>query len=254
MSSSVKPDGDKIERLRSGRGWTVEDLARKAGCVPKSIYNAEQGKNIRRTTLAEIAAALKVEPSDLLAERQPLANRIRIQVVIEGDLEQMRQSGCLDGLVGLLHTVLKPTGEVIQLGDFKAGSVILTLEFEEEDALRLVALFLDFKELAREAIRATPEGEAFLRGLPLEVSEADRIRTLLELVDAIKELRIPAEPVFAEWEIGGSGQQQVSKITFPPARDMPQKVSRPTLADEPQKRPKSPLKDTGGRESGEPEL
>jgi transcriptional regulator with XRE-family HTH domain len=195
MSSSIKPDGKKIQQLRSERGWTVEDLARKAGCVPKSIYNAEQGKNIRRPTLAEIAAALKVEPKDLIQAEQPepRGNLIRLQLMIEADMDKLNQSAFVQNLVELLTKVLSPTGE-IAITDVKAGSVVVSLQMNEEDALRLVALFPDFKEHAREAIRATPEGEAYLRGTAVESQQANRIKILLELVDAIQELRLPAGP------------------------------------------------------------
>jgi transcriptional regulator with XRE-family HTH domain len=154
---SVQPDGEKIRKLRLARGWTVDDLSRKVGCVYKSIENAEKGRNILVPTLAVIAEALKVEPGELILGEQPQpTGTFRFQLLIETDIEKLNNSPQLHSLIELLTKILSATGE-ITITDVKAGSMIVTLAMNEADALRLVALFPDFHEHAREVIREKVE-------------------------------------------------------------------------------------------------
>jgi transcriptional regulator with XRE-family HTH domain len=155
---TVRVDGEKLRKLRAGRGWRVEDLAQKAGCHVKSIQNAENGKNVVVATLAVIAGALKVEPKDLILQDQAQPpTGFRLQLVFEADLEKLNHSPQLHTLVELLTKMVSATGE-ITIKDVKTGSMIVTLAMNEEDALRLVSLFPDFHEHAREVIRAKVEG------------------------------------------------------------------------------------------------
>jgi transcriptional regulator with XRE-family HTH domain len=212
----VQPDGQKITRLRQGRGWRVEDLARKAGCVCKSIQNAEKGKDIRLTTLTVIAGAFKVEPRELiLGEQVQPTSTFRLQLLIETDIEKLNNSPQLHSLIELLTKMLSATGE-ITITEVKAGSMIVTLAMKEEDALRLVALFPDFPEHAREVIRAkveysksqTPDYQERLREaiyrkpdgkyytststMNAEANYLAYLSDMLVLGDGVKELRMTA--------------------------------------------------------------
>src|SRR5262245_25143082 len=61
----IRANGQLIRRLREGRGWTQEDLARRVGCVKRTIENAEAGKPISIRIRSELAQALEVRPDDL---------------------------------------------------------------------------------------------------------------------------------------------------------------------------------------------
>ena len=165
-ASSVKVAGDKVRARRIERGLRVEDLARKAGCSLKSAQNAESGKNIHVATLAVIAGALKVEPKDLIEDGDPSLpsqRTFRVQIVIEGDMQELNKSDRLLNFVELLTKMVQPKDE-IKITGVLSGSVILVLEMSEADALRLVVLFPDFHEHAREAIRGILFG--FLAAYP----------------------------------------------------------------------------------------
>ena len=62
-SRTVRPDGEKIARLRQAKLWRVEDLARHAKCSVKTVENVEHGANVYMFTLAKFATALNVENS-----------------------------------------------------------------------------------------------------------------------------------------------------------------------------------------------
>ncbi len=65
---TVEPNGRKVERLRTERGWSQEKLATKAPCSKRTIENIENGLPVYRKTLAKIAAAFgpPVQVKDLL--------------------------------------------------------------------------------------------------------------------------------------------------------------------------------------------
>jgi len=213
---SVQPDGEKIRKLRHGHGWTVDQLRRKAGCVERSITNAEKGRNIQVGTLAVIAGALKVEPRELILDEQVQpTSTFRLQLLIETDIEKLNNSPQLHSLIELLTKMLSATGE-ITITEVKAGSMNVTLAMNEQDALRLVALFPDFHEHAREVIRAkveysksqTPDYQERLREaiyrkpdgryytstatMNAEATYLAYLSDMLVLGDGVKELRMTA--------------------------------------------------------------
>lgn len=47
---------------------TQEDLAKRAGVAEGTIVSAEQGKKVRISTVRKLAAALGVEPSELITD------------------------------------------------------------------------------------------------------------------------------------------------------------------------------------------
>jgi transcriptional regulator with XRE-family HTH domain len=215
---SVQPDGEKIRKLRHGHGWTVDQLRRKAGCVERSIQNAENGRPIQVGTLAVIAGALKVEPRELILDQQVQpTSTFRLQLLIETDIEKLNNSPQLHSLIELLTKMLSAMGE-ITIKELKAGSIIVTLAMTEVDALRLIALFPDFHEHAREVIREkveysksqTPDYQERLREaiyrkpdgkyyISTSTTNAEAnylayLSDMLVLGDGVKELRMTAGP------------------------------------------------------------
>jgi transcriptional regulator with XRE-family HTH domain len=216
---TVPPDGAKIRRLRQELGLTKEEFAEKAECSRRSIYNAESGLNIELTTLKCIADAFKVSAGELIlgVTPQPSPNLIRLQLVIEADMDKLNQSHALESLVSLLRSLIPASGEIV-LKDVRRGSVVLSLEMEEQDALGLVAIMPSFSVFARDVIRENieqqirrapnfpeqlnqaisrrPDGSYFVSANVAAFNEATffiaRQTDLLRLIDGVKELRIPA--------------------------------------------------------------
>jgi transcriptional regulator with XRE-family HTH domain len=75
-----------IKRLRKARGWSKEQLAQR--CVPKTVQQqiAKLEDGERRLTLEwveRIAAAMGLDPIDLMVDREPVAFELSEQVAIE---------------------------------------------------------------------------------------------------------------------------------------------------------------------------
>lgn len=62
-------DGAKIRALRERRVLSQMDLAKQAGVSDRTIRDIERGKYVdaRPSTIRKLAAALAVEPSELLS-------------------------------------------------------------------------------------------------------------------------------------------------------------------------------------------
>jgi transcriptional regulator with XRE-family HTH domain len=59
--------GSRVRLLREARGLSAEALAERAGLSMRGVLYLEYGqRNIRVLTLLAVAAALEVEPGDLL--------------------------------------------------------------------------------------------------------------------------------------------------------------------------------------------
>jgi len=210
------------------KGWTKEQLASKADCARRSIYSAEKGNSISVTTLGLIANALKVSPKELLLSEspQPSPNLFRLQLVIEADMDKLNQSHAIESFVSLLRNLI-PAQDDIVLKDIRQGSIILTLELEEEDARELVTIMPTFAEIARDSIRERieqhvrrtpdflellnqaisrrPDGSYFASANVASINEAmlyaARQTDLLRLIDGVKELRISVGVQLPEGEL-----------------------------------------------------
>ncbi|MET8631764.1 helix-turn-helix transcriptional regulator [Streptomyces sp. NPDC004680] len=67
--------GERVRAVRLGAGLTQEYLARKTGLTRGSITNIESGAQAPPPyRLARIAAALSVEPADLMPPLEPLGH------------------------------------------------------------------------------------------------------------------------------------------------------------------------------------
>jgi transcriptional regulator with XRE-family HTH domain len=145
-------------RTANGKRLDKGTTCSRAECARRSIYSAEKGNSISVTTLGLIANALKVSPKELLLNEspQPSPNLFRLQLVIEADLDKLNQSHALESFVSLLRNLIPASGDIV-LKDIRQGSIILTLELEEEDALELVAIMPNFADFARDALRESIE-------------------------------------------------------------------------------------------------
>ena len=144
---TVRPDGDKINRLRQAKLWRVEDLAKHAKCSVKTVENVERGANVYMFTLAKFATALGVENSALLAGAElPVdppkkERRIEVNVTFNFPSEDFDQSGQLISLIESLKAVIKAQNH-IEVTGLMAGSTIITLEMSEADVHSLIAAFM----------------------------------------------------------------------------------------------------------------
>ena len=71
----MNSQGDRIKALRKQRGMTQYDLADKLGIAKQTIFKYETGiiTNIPYSRIVDIAAALDVEPGEILGLQEPSA-------------------------------------------------------------------------------------------------------------------------------------------------------------------------------------
>jgi DNA-binding Xre family transcriptional regulator len=55
-----------IDRLRSHKNWTIEELAARAGLNIKQVYKLKRGEGVHMSTISKLAAVLGCEPGDLI--------------------------------------------------------------------------------------------------------------------------------------------------------------------------------------------
>jgi transcriptional regulator with XRE-family HTH domain len=66
---SYRIDGDKLRRLRVKLALSQQDLERMTNITQSTISNLEQGNRpARLSTIRNLAAALNVEPTELMQE------------------------------------------------------------------------------------------------------------------------------------------------------------------------------------------
>lgn len=69
--------GMKVSEARTGRHWTLRELAERSGVSVRFLVQLEAGRgNISVKRLADLAAAFGVTPSDLLRQEPPVPPRI----------------------------------------------------------------------------------------------------------------------------------------------------------------------------------
>lgn len=67
----VRPDGEKIKRLRNERAWTQTQLAKVAGKDARTIQRVEAGHHASHDTLLGLAVALDVDVKEILLAEPP---------------------------------------------------------------------------------------------------------------------------------------------------------------------------------------
>ena len=147
IARSVQPDGDAIRGHRVELGLRAEDLAAAAKCSVRTISNAERGERVYPYFLKKIAAALEVPYSSLLADDgdappEPAAPlpRVEVRIVLGVQFGEFDQS---TELVTLIERLVEVIGAkyVVEVKAVTPGSVVVTIELSEDDALRLLAAF-----------------------------------------------------------------------------------------------------------------
>jgi transcriptional regulator with XRE-family HTH domain len=166
LEKGFRADASKVRKLREERGLTQEELARKAGCVKRTVENVEAGRPILPRILMEIEDALGVKrwslrqsstptvldvdvPETFLDEALPQGSddtdskdnivvaegAAMIELVINEDFDSysdQQQQHLVQAMKELLATD-KPFRVIRK----RRGSVILTLEMTPEQAERL---------------------------------------------------------------------------------------------------------------------
>jgi transcriptional regulator with XRE-family HTH domain len=84
----MKPAPEKILELRNKNAMNQEALAGRAKVSVRTVQRAESGKAIGLQTVQEIASALGVTPSEIIAE-DPLAERIESERTYDGETIQI---------------------------------------------------------------------------------------------------------------------------------------------------------------------
>ncbi len=85
-SRGVTVDPKRFKYHRQLRGLTQKDLARKAGCVERTVWNAEHGRTISAGQFRALATAMEIEPTELLPpavqcnSNDDLLERVNVQI------------------------------------------------------------------------------------------------------------------------------------------------------------------------------
>jgi transcriptional regulator with XRE-family HTH domain len=143
---TVKPDGGKVSRLRVAKGWTVAFMAAQVGCSERTLENVEKGKPCFVFTLKNVAKALGIESSQLLAEADepaavtPKERRFEVQIKVSVAFDQFDECEQLTQFIELLKRAIGASHD-IEVKDLKASSVTITLEMSEEDIAKLLVAF-----------------------------------------------------------------------------------------------------------------
>ncbi len=192
---SVTPNKELLESLRKQKGWSIQRLSEKAEIGMRTAQKAVAGRPVGMDSLERIAAALEVSYESLHAGNAQ-SPRMKVQVVIQLDLSRAEAPEVAQ-FIKLLGKTLPANHEIV-IKDMRDGSLIITLDMSHEDAVRLVSLFPDLGEHVRDILRRTPEGMAYFHGD--HTQETERVSRLLEMVDAVTEVRILLEPPLAPAE------------------------------------------------------
>ena len=148
-SGMVKPNGEAIRRLRTEKGWRVEDFMKKTGCSKRTHENIERGAIARILTLRLFAEALGVNFPALLAEplaaieqpAEPKERRRQVVITVSFPFEEFDESEQLWSLIQSLTKQIAAKDAVIVLR-VANGSTIITLEMSEADLQQLMNCFL----------------------------------------------------------------------------------------------------------------
>ncbi len=171
----IRPD--VVQRLREGKGWSQEELARKAGIDVKTLSRMVKGLECNISTVAFVAGALNTEAAQIIdnGEHAPkpanesqgmppdkvriiFGEMIDVTMGIECMFELFKE---VDALGPFLESLVKTAQlrDKIEVKEITQGSVRLTVSVSQEDYVRLMAAFekhkldsLDVKEIA------VPEG------------------------------------------------------------------------------------------------
>jgi transcriptional regulator with XRE-family HTH domain len=145
---TVTPDGEKIQRLRIEKGWSLTRFAAKSGISERNIQRIESGKPCYLCTLAAIAQALGVECKEILVGLPPEpvpANHVQLAVKHGDKFSEFDQCDQLVALIGTLHTILGSDADVSPSSIEDGGNALLTLTMDREHLREFLIAFIDSK-------------------------------------------------------------------------------------------------------------
>ncbi len=156
---TIPINGDAVRTRRCELCWDVGALAHKAGYSIKTIENIEKGgKRVYAITLFGIANALDVNFAVLVAgpipsqdDSDPNPQSRRVSGVIVHFTLNFDHVDASDQLISLMKNLADAIGATAEFGvlSVKQGSLVVTLEMSEEDALKLVSAFGDGESTPR---------------------------------------------------------------------------------------------------------
>lgn len=99
MKTSYKANGREIQALRKKKNLKIVDLARRAGCLTRTIKRAENSHKMKITTLRNIAGALEVDleqiandlPAHIPKEIYPFITRLS-RINLSSDLTSLTKN------------------------------------------------------------------------------------------------------------------------------------------------------------------
>lgn len=144
---TVKPAGETIRRLRLQKGWSVEEMAAKAGCTPVTVQKIEACKDCFLFTITCFSKAFGLPDNSLLladpaAVPQPASGSSRVQLRIRLTIP-FTNFDFTEQLVKIINFLIKlidPQGEIEIVG-VAPGSVVIMLEMDAQDARKAVSAF-----------------------------------------------------------------------------------------------------------------
>lgn len=140
MASNVRSceaNGKAVQGLRAAKGWSVEELAAKAGLSTGTIQNLERGQRVFLCTLRKCAEALGVECSQIMAsgDTEPIPEyppRFEITIKLSFDYSAFDQCESFVSRIERLAAALGFT-EPIDITDTEPGSVNITLNLADKE-------------------------------------------------------------------------------------------------------------------------
>ena len=141
--------GDRVRTLRAHRGMTRRVLARDSGVSERYLAQLEQGLgNISVVLLSRVAAALRIEPSDLLRSRgRQTAEEILIADLLR-ELSPDKHKAFLQMLTGQFSAPVESRQRIALVGLRGAGKTTQGKRLAEQLECPFVQLSCEIEELA----------------------------------------------------------------------------------------------------------
>ena len=186
-------DGEKIKKLRLTGRMSQTDLATKAMCDAKTIRNAEAGNRIAVSMITQIATALGITASEIeKPDTEPARTTAteKVGAIVRTTNKALAREVCYIFKI-TLSLDREPEVEVL-----RSNSVLVVMQMTQDDAIKAIRLFPDFREHARAALAETPEGKEYYANYsdPRVRLQHKRIEFLRYVIDSITELRFFASP------------------------------------------------------------
>ncbi len=149
---------EKLAGLLEKQNWTPENLSLNTGIDAKTIYKLVNQKGNFASIIRKVASALGVKPDDLAPHpfgdsvcptsipvvAQATKPRTRILVIKIPVTEKTFEDSDVVEIIVSISRDAKTQGEIIVV-DSERGSLILYLEMDEDDTLRVYGAFLKGK-------------------------------------------------------------------------------------------------------------